>query len=181
MIRAVNYVAMIRNRLLTLLHARMAVNGFAGVANVATPDDTAYVPRPLGKPSAGIASDFPQIDIENGAGDVPGYNPSPTTAVNGEPLEWECTQDFTFVVIHHGKQHDLNSQNDLEVIEAIRAGGRQLAVPGVADSALGFVSHWGPVTTARRSRRVKRAIRHTSRIGVRVTFILYPPELSQDV
>jgi hypothetical protein len=167
-----NYIAELRNRLLALIHYRNGLVGFVGIANVAKVVDNALNPLPISKPSAGLPIDFPQIDVTYGGGEDDAFNAVETI---DEPLFFDAGEpkpvkrDFSIVIIHEARQYDKNAQVDLEVCEAIKAGGRMLSMP--ADpiaTALVYVVKWGPMRFDVRPRNVKKKVRMQTRITLTV-------------
>jgi hypothetical protein len=180
MIQAWNYIADVRNRLLALIHYRRNLNNFVSINNVAKVHDADYVPLLSGKPSARTAGDFPQIDVAYGDGTDPLLANIQTIGLEPEDTV-ELYNDFAVVMTFEGRQYDANAQTELEVMSALRAGGRQLALPSLPDSALDYVVRWGDARIRRQPRKAYKAVRMESRAVIRVYMEIMGSEFNFDV
>lgn len=196
-----NYLEEIRDRLIELIDVRCAAQAtpFVAIGNRSQRADPGRRPRPTARPAAGLAHEFPSVVVRHG--DVRGEAFEATRSdaheidPDGSPDEFEVEADFAAIVTHAAENDGANSRADLELEQAWRDGGRQLAIPGapteeelsdegeptgrtVNSTRLKYVVGWGPIEVRRRTRRVRKATRQQTRITITVRAVIYASELS---
>lgn len=181
-----DHISTVRNRYLALLNADVSAGGTASMLRAANKpkanDNRDYGVK--AKSQVGIASDFPFLDILYGDGDDELFALADASQVpldfgdGDDNQEFAVMQEFVFRVIHRAMNDEVTTLEARKVVEAIRAGGRQMAIPGTPGSELAFVLSQGPATIRRTPEWIMEGARYVHRITIPVRMVLLQSEVN---